>query len=139
MFSVPDESVKEQCGVADDSCGAGLLVLTALQGQPVVHVTFRMEARLERAGRERVRHSHEMIHGVGGGEKDQKMRRKPLWRESPQPALSQSVWNTGADTTGDLAVFTRRTRCHARYHAPTSITSATVAKGQGVCLFKAEI
>lgn len=42
MLSIPDESVKEQRGVADDSRGTGLLVLTTLQGQPVIHVTFRM-------------------------------------------------------------------------------------------------
>lgn len=29
-FSIPDESVKEQRGVADDARGAGLLVLAAL-------------------------------------------------------------------------------------------------------------
>lgn len=30
MCSIPDESVKEQCGVADNTRGAGLLVLAAL-------------------------------------------------------------------------------------------------------------
>lgn len=43
VFSIiPDESVKEQRAVADDASSAGLFVLTALQGQPVIHVTFRM-------------------------------------------------------------------------------------------------
>lgn len=64
MFSIPDESVKEQCGVADDTCGAGLLVLTALQGQPVIHVTFSMQTCLEKAGGEGARDIvHETIHG----------------------------------------------------------------------------
>lgn len=48
--SAPDEAVEEQRGVADDARRPGLFVLTALQGQPVVHVTFSVEARLEGAG-----------------------------------------------------------------------------------------
>lgn len=47
--SAPDESLKEKRGVADDARGAGLLVLTALEGQSIIHVTFRMQACLERA------------------------------------------------------------------------------------------
>lgn len=47
--NAPDESLEEQRGVADDPRGAGLLVLAALQGQTVVHVTFGVQARLERA------------------------------------------------------------------------------------------
>lgn len=46
-------------------------------------------------------------------------------------ALSHSVWNTGADTTGYLAVFTCRTH--------TSIASATVARRRGLYLAEAEI
>lgn len=41
-INIPDESVEEQGGVADNACCSGLFMLTALQGQPVVHVTFRM-------------------------------------------------------------------------------------------------
>lgn len=64
MFGIPDESVKEQCGVADDACGAGLLVLTALQGQPIIHVTFSVQTRLERTGGEGARHIvHETTQG----------------------------------------------------------------------------
>lgn len=67
------------------------------------------------------------------GGKDKKGKRKPFNGQKvssrPQPALSPNVWNTGADTTGYLAVFTWRTHCHAPYCAHTSITSATVAKG----------
>lgn len=48
--SAPDEAVEEQRGVADDARRPGLFVLTALQGQPVVHVTFSVEARLEGGG-----------------------------------------------------------------------------------------
>lgn len=48
--SAPDEAVEEQRGVADDARRPRLFVLTALQGQPVVHVTFSVEARLEGAG-----------------------------------------------------------------------------------------
>lgn len=40
LFSIPDEPFEEQRCVANDACGARLLVLTALQGQPIVHVTF---------------------------------------------------------------------------------------------------
>lgn len=72
-----------------------------------------------------------------------KRKRKPFNGEKvsshPQPALSHNVWSTGADTTGYLAVFTWRTRCHAHYHAHTSITYATIAKGQGLYLVEAEI
>lgn len=42
LFNIPDEPVEEQRCVADDACGTGLLVLTPLQGQPVIHVTFSM-------------------------------------------------------------------------------------------------
>lgn len=49
--SAPDEAVEEQRGVADDARRPGLFVLTALQGQPVVHVTFSVEARLDGGGR----------------------------------------------------------------------------------------
>lgn len=42
LFNIPDEPVEEQRCVADDACGAGLLVLTPLQGQAVIHVTFSM-------------------------------------------------------------------------------------------------
>lgn len=48
--SAPDEAVEEQRGVADDARRPGLFVLTALQGETVVHVTFSVEARLEGAG-----------------------------------------------------------------------------------------
>ena len=51
MCSIPDESVEQQSRVADDACGAGLLMLTALQGQTVIHVTFSMQARLESVGK----------------------------------------------------------------------------------------
>lgn len=52
MCSIPDESVEQQSRVADDACGAGLLMLTALQGQAVIHVTFSMQARLESVGKD---------------------------------------------------------------------------------------
>lgn len=100
--SVPDESLKEKRGVADDARGAGLLVLTALEGQSVIHVTFRMQACLERTpqGEKRARNIA--------------MRRyKEMSKEMKEEnALSHSVWNTGADTTGHLAVFTCRTHAH---------------------------
>lgn len=48
--SAPDEAVEEQRGVSDDARRPGLFVLTALQGQPVIHVTFSVEARLEGGG-----------------------------------------------------------------------------------------
>lgn len=44
--SVPDEAVEEQRCVANDASGTGLLVLAALQGQAIVHVTFGVQARL---------------------------------------------------------------------------------------------
>lgn len=46
--SLLDEVGEEECGVADDASGAGLFVLAALQDEPVVHVTFRVEAGLVR-------------------------------------------------------------------------------------------
>lgn len=44
--SLLDEVGEEERGVADDACGSGLLVLTKLQGQPVIRVALRMQARL---------------------------------------------------------------------------------------------
>ena len=44
--SPPDEAAEEAGGVADDAGGTGLLVLTPLQGQPVVHVALCVETRL---------------------------------------------------------------------------------------------
>ena len=52
--SAPDEAAEQTGGVADDACSTGLLVLTALQGQTVVHVTFRVKTGLETQGREQV-------------------------------------------------------------------------------------
>lgn len=49
-MSVPDEAVEEQRCVANDASGTGLLVLAALQGQAIVHVTFGVQARLFRGG-----------------------------------------------------------------------------------------
>lgn len=46
LLSVPDEAVEEQRCVANDASGTGLLVLAALQGQAIVHVTFGVQARL---------------------------------------------------------------------------------------------
>lgn len=42
----PDESAEESRGVADDASSARLLMLTALQGQPVIHVTLCMQTCL---------------------------------------------------------------------------------------------
>lgn len=44
--SLLDEVGEEECGVADDASSARLLVLTALQDEPIIHVTLRVEAGL---------------------------------------------------------------------------------------------
>lgn len=49
---IPDEAAEEACGVADDSSGARLLVLTALQRQTIIHVSFWMKTRLNHRGTE---------------------------------------------------------------------------------------
>lgn len=74
--TAPDESVKEQHGVADDASSAGLFVLAALEGQPVVHVTFRMQARLQTAARRTGK------------------------RTRTETRKGEDVWNTGAASTG---------------------------------------
>lgn len=45
-LSLLDEVGEEECGVADDASSARLLMLTALQDEPIIHVTLRMEAGL---------------------------------------------------------------------------------------------
>lgn len=45
--SLLDEVLEQEGGVADDACGPGLFVLTALQDQSIVHVTFRMQTGLQ--------------------------------------------------------------------------------------------
>lgn len=41
-----DEVAEEEGSVANDACSSRLLVLTALQDQPVIHVALRMQAGL---------------------------------------------------------------------------------------------
>lgn len=51
-----DEVGEEEGSVADDSGSSRLLMLTALQGEPIVHVALRMQASLE------TRHTHKRKH-----------------------------------------------------------------------------
>lgn len=59
-------------------------------------------------------------------ERNQKTKRKSFngakVSSRPQPAPSHNVWNTGADTTGYLAVFTWRTHCRAHYRSYTALS-----------------
>lgn len=47
-MSLPDKVGKEEGGVADDASSPGLLMLTALQDKPIVHVALRVQAGLHK-------------------------------------------------------------------------------------------
>ncbi len=47
MLALLDKVGEEERGVADDASGPGLLMLTALQDKPIVHVALRMQAGLD--------------------------------------------------------------------------------------------
>lgn len=47
-MSLLDKVGKEERGVADDASSPRLLMLTALQDKPIVHVALRMQARLDK-------------------------------------------------------------------------------------------
>lgn len=50
---------KEERGVADDASSPRLLMLTALQDEPIIHVTLRMQAGLDQ---DRYTHKYKLNH-----------------------------------------------------------------------------